>query len=207
MQQVNLYQPMFRRVNKPFSASTLLLIIGVAAGIMMLVSVYGYVQLNELQHKVDVAEQKKNSLQTQLTGVKEKLKPRTANQLLLGQKEKLDGDLRNARRLQRLLEAEIATDNKAYSAYFRGLAEVQVDGLWLKQLQISKGGSHLSLSGQSLKPELLPLLLQALRDKPVFSGQSFGKVRMQRHEGEGMERSLLFQLETQEITGEQPDAG
>lgn len=207
IQQVNFYQPIFRREKKPFSAVTVAINTGIAVFLMLLASLYSIYQLNEIQQRVDVLEQRKQTLVSQLDELKKTLKPRTANHLLTSKKEKLAGDLRDARRLFRLLDAEVSDVDQLYSAYFRGLAEVGVNGLWLKDLEISQGGEFLSLSGQTLKPELVPRLLQSLQNKAVFAGHSFGKVQMNRESNEEFERAILFHLETLKAEEVKNDAG
>ena len=207
IQQVNLYQPIFRRQRPPFSAGVMASYIAIAAGMLLLVTLFSVFQLNELQDSTNALDEKRQQLQTQLDAVKAKLKPREPNHLLESQKDRLAADLRNARRLFRLLSHEMEDQGKPYSAFFRGLAESSVEGLWLKQLGISKGGQALSLSGHTLKPELVPRLLQALKKQPVFDGHSFGKVQMNRSAGAGNDEGVMFHLQTSDVEGGQADAG
>lgn len=202
IQQVNFYQPLFHKKRESFSSGVITGIISVAALIMLLVTVYTFVQLEELKDRADLIEQKKRHMQVQLEELKEKLKPREENQLLLAERDNLAGDLRDARRQFRLLDQEIKHDGQHYSAYFRGLAESSVEGLWLKQLRISQGGNYLSLSGETLKPELVPRLLKLLKNKPVFVGHGFADVQMSRGMSTGTEDPVLFQLQT--VSSQEP---
>lgn len=207
IQQVNLYQPIFRRQRLPFSAGVMGINIGIAALLMLAATLFAMYQLHELQQGTDTLEEKKQQLQVQLDAVREKLKPRKLNHLLLAQKGRLDSDLADARRLSRLLANEIEEQGRPYSVYFRGLAESSIEGLWLEQLKISQGGGLLSLSGAALKPELVPRLLQALKNKDAFEGHSFGEVRMLRHKDASVDRAVKFHLKTKSAAEEQADAG
>ena len=207
IQQVNLYQPIFKQQRQPFSAGVMAVNIGIAALLMLAATLYAMYQLHDLEKGTVALEQQKQQLQLQLDAVKARLKPRKLNQLLVAQKDKMATDLKDARRLSRLLASEIEDQGRPYSVYFRGLAESSIDGLWLEQLKISQGGELLSLSGSALRPELVPRLLQSLKDKEAFAGHSFGEVQMLRNKDAALDHAVKFELKTQSAAGEQADAG
>ncbi len=207
IQQVNLYQPVFRRKREPFSAGVMSVIISIAAAFLLMATFFSLYQVQEMKQRADLVEQKNRDMLEKLEELREKLQPREVNRLLVAQKDNLEIDLRDARRLSRMLDFEMQENMPPYSAYFRGLAETSVEGLWLKQLQISQDGEFLSLSGHTLKPELVPRLLQLLKNKPVFDGHSFGEVQMTREQDNGLDRAVMFHLQTISTSEEQANAG
>ena len=207
IQQVNLYQPIFRPKREPFSAGVMGGILLIAAAVMLLATLFSMYQVEEVNQRVQLIDQKNQHMLAKLEEVKEQLQPKEVNQLLIARRDKLSGDLRDARRLSRLLDLEIQDEGQPYSAYFRGLAESPVEGLWLKQLKISEGGDFLSLSGHTLKPELVPRLLQLLKNKAVFNGHTFGEVKMTREQEEGLNLPVQFHMQTLSSSEEAVDAG
>lgn len=206
IQQINFLSSSLKPKKQPFSAFTMLIMTAIAVMVMVLFSLYAYKQTLDLQANLDALTAQKEAMQTRLDRAKETLKPREKNQLLSAEQLKLEGNLHAARRLAALMRTELGSQGKPYSAYFRGLAESTLQGLWLKQLAISHGGQNLNLSGETLQPELLPRLLQTLSSQEVFKGQNFNNVLMSREQEEGS-RKILFELKTESKEVEQNDAG
>lgn len=206
IQQVNFYQPIFQRKKKPFGASVIAVYVGIAVAIMLITTGYGYYQLSGLQTVADQLSTQEQELKQQVESARNSLKPRRPNHLLEARKEKLSLSLGDARRLSRLLDQAVSQEQPQYSAYFRGLAESTINGLWLDSLMIANGGEALRLSGRTLKPELVPRLLQNLQGKTIFDGHSFDNVRLLREQKEGVENSVQFFLDTT-VDEEIADAG
>jgi len=205
-QQINFLHSSLKPKKQPFSAITMLAMTGIAVLVMGLFTLYGYKQTLDLQANLDELAGQKQAMQVRLDQAKETLKPREKNQLLMAKQLRLEGDLHAARRLAALLRTELGSQGEPYSAYFRGLAESTLQGLWLKHLAISHGGQSLNLSGETLQPELLPRLLQTLSSQEVFKGHNFNNVMMSRELDEET-RKILFELKTELNEAEQNDAG
>ena len=205
-QQINFLHSSLKPKKQPFNAVTMSIMTGIAVLVMTLFTLYGYKQTLDLQSNVDELTTQKNAMQTRLDRARETLKPREKDQLLTAQQLRLEGDLHAARRLAALLRTELGSQGDPYSAYFRGLAESTLQGLWLKQLVISHGGQSLNLTGETLQPELLPRLLQTLSSQKVFKGHNFNNVLMSREQDE-KSRKVLFELKTNLNETEQNDAG
>lgn len=206
IQQINLYQPGFRKQREPFGAMMMLAIVGVTVVLLALVSMVSLLQLNDHQQRTVALEAKNEDLQARLEEARQQLQPREPNQLLIAERQRLQRDLRDARRLSRLLNLEMNAEEQRYSEYFLGLASATLDGLWLEQLEVSDNGEQLRLAGRALRAELLPRLLQLLREQEAFAGHSFGEVIMRRDDDAGLRSALQFELQTA-ATEENQDAG
>ena len=196
IQQINLYQPAFQKRHEPFGIAAMATILLIAVAIMFLLSLMSLYQIQNHKERVELAEQKNQDMLDNLEAIKAKLQPKEEDKLLLAKRDGLVGELGDARSLQRLLNLEIQQDDIQYSSYFKGLAESTVDGLWLKQVQINEAGEYLGLSGFTLKPELVPKLLQRLQEKPVFVGHGFAEVEMARQQDVESGNPIMFRLQT-----------
>lgn len=74
--------------------------------------------------------------------------------------------------LQALTQDQIGNE-AGFSAHFEGLARRQVEGLWLTKIDLGDGGARLGLEGATVRPELVPQLIQSLSQEPVFEGTQF----------------------------------
>jgi Tfp pilus assembly protein PilN len=193
IQQINLYHAEFRKVVPRFHASLMLgSIIGVMV-ILGLVTGFGYWQNASRQATLSQLEQQQQQLQANLEKLRSELQNRSGNQLLLNRKDTLARELQDARRLANLLASEIERPAHPYSAYFRALAEAVVDGLWIENVVVSQAGKQIRLAGATRYPELVPQLLQALKDQPAFEGKTFAQVKMTRTNDE--KETLQFEMQ------------
>ena len=96
--------------------------------------------------------------------------------------------------LEQLLTSKIDGNSQRFAGYFEGLARKHPQGLWLKTIQLGKGGDYLALEGEMTRPELVPKLLQQLRNEKIFSGKTFQDVRLFRSSDESKE--MAFRLQT-----------
>jgi hypothetical protein len=94
-------------------------------------------------------------------------------------------DRRNSERevrseLLRLLSSQSLGNTQGFSPYLTALARRRVDGVWLSEIRLAEGGRELRLAGAALEPELVPRLLQYLRDEAPFAGTTFRRMRVER---------------------------
>lgn len=180
IQQINLYQPMFRRQVKVLSAmtmahTTLLLLV-------VLTTVYFYgqhrikplaVQLQKFSH--DVA-----SLQAQVDSYKKQIPDDTRGQLLENEIARLEKELKQRKEVQVILAHQELGNTKGFSGYMEALARQHVEGTWLTRVAITNGGRALSLEGKTLSPVLVPRYIQRLAKENILSGITFNVMELQR---------------------------
>lgn len=172
-QQINLYQPIFRKQEKIFSARTMLFVFVVA--IAFFAAVYGYVhwnvhslvaeseklvqlQANEVKRLDDLSrrypvKQKSRQVETELENLKQE---RKAKQFLI----------------KTLSDHSIGND-EGFSSYFEDLARQWPAGMWLRRFELEQGGKVVGIHGSSLQAELVPEFLQRLSEESSFDGSSF----------------------------------
>lgn len=193
VQQVNLYQPIFRKEHVAFSVNMLLLVI-LAASLCM-TGIYGYAwwQNQQIQKLLATVEARNAHLIKQAGGVDGQLaEPGTDRELehrirLLGDKQK------NRKNLLDELSTQSGGNHVGFSDYLEGLGRQVLPGMWFRDIKVSGGGEMLELEGSVLEPELVPQLLRKLHDEPAFTGKAFRVVRLNRQdEGTGEIRFLLL---------------
>jgi hypothetical protein len=206
VQQVNFYHLSLQSKKVSFSAATMLLMIFIALLGLILVSSIAVFQTRNIEAALQALENDKNLLLSSLEETKNSLKPRQKSHLLAAKRGSVEKNLKDARRMAAIIRNETNKNSKLYSDYFRGLAQTTIQGLWLRRITVTGGSNEFGLSGEALKPELVPQLLQSLSKLTVFKGISFSKVLFFRNE-EKPQQGISFELTTSKPEEVSEDAG
>lgn len=197
-QQINLYQPMFRKQEKVFSAVTMLQITGFI--VLVLAGIYGYSLYSLQPFKTELAkiDSEHNKLSQQLTRLEAQAPANVKSQLLEDEVRQLTRELEQKQRVQQMLTSGRFGNRDGFSDLLEGLARQHVSGLWLTQVRFTGGGTQLMMSGKANAAELIPIYIQKLAAETAFAKLSFNVLQISRSESEdGMvEFNLATQLDS-----------
>ena len=184
MQQVNLYQPMFRQQKKIFSAVTMLQIGGFF--LVVLGCAYGYNVhgLSPFRTELTRTTAEFDRIAQQIEKVRAAAPEQTEVKLMEREITRLSQELAGGRRLKQALATGSFGNTAGFSGYFEALARGHVDGAWLTGIAIGQGGGQLSFTGKTIDPELVPLYLRRLAEAPVFRKRGFNVLELTRSEEE-----------------------
>jgi len=205
-QQINLFNPIFLKQKKYFSAVTMAQALGlivVGAGVM---AVYANMQLAGLRPQADAVTAQLEAAKAQLALVNAGHGARKKDSALDAEVRQTEANVVALQRVTHLLrQGEIGNAN-GYSDYMRAFSRQIVTGVWLTGFSIGAGGSDITLAGRALRPELVPAYLSRLSNEPTMRGRSFGVMEMQAPEagaGGGAEpgESVVFRLQAERAVG------
>ena len=186
-QQINLYQPIFRKQRQIFSATTLAQVLGIVAAALLLLYGYGLLQVRGLEGEVVQLEGREQALITQLA----RIDP-TQNQHRRTEVEeelkKLNAALLTQQRLIDVLREQPLGSQTGFSGYLAALGRERTPELWLTQFAINGSTGALELAGRSTRPELVPEYLQRLGREQALTGQRFDALRDRARHGERRSR-------------------
>lgn len=178
-QQVNLYQPIFRKERRKFSATTMLqatalMVFGI--GLM-----YGYTYWQVRQLRTDVAQTDKQlvNLTKRLDETTRQFGERLQSKDLQAQVQRLQQQLVEKQNLQQVLQSA-QFNTRGFSDYFVAFARQHIPGVWITGLDIVGAAEQMTLSGRSTNPELVPRYLQRLSAETRLSGIEFRSFQMAR---------------------------
>jgi hypothetical protein len=184
LQQINLYEPIFREEHKLFSANTICGGLGIVAAGLLAIALFSWwrlILLDRLTHSVQsqVAAQKRfiehaNSL------VDLGESPQTIEIRL----KSITIDLERRRQALRYLiggeaggraapsEAVGAADNgnRGFAGRMAALARQQLDGLWLTGATFTADSGRFELTGSATGAELVPIYLGRLASEAALAG-------------------------------------
>ena len=196
MQQINLYQPMFRKQKIVFSAMTMLQV-----GLFFLLvfaSVYAYQAAKLKPYKAQLAsiDTELSQLNKQVMAIELAQKNKGKSKLLESEIEKLSKELEQRERISRILSSRSFGNSSGFSSYLESFARRHVEGTWLTDVNISQGGTLLGLSGKTLSSELVPIYIQQLGEEKNLRGASFNVMEIARVDKEEGDSEISFSIST-----------
>lgn len=178
-QQVNLYQPVFRKQKRKFSAlamlqATVLVVLGIGL-------LYGYTWWQVRQLRAEAAQTNKQlaNLTKRMDETARQFGERLQNMDLQAQVQKLQAQVAEKQRLQQVLQSA-QFNTQGFSDYFIAFARQYTPGVWITGIEITGAADQLTLSGRSTNPELVPRYLQKLSSEKRLSGIEFQTFQMSR---------------------------
>jgi hypothetical protein len=183
-QQINLYQPIFRKQRQIFSAATMAQAIGLVAAALLAIYGYAWVKVGALEAEVVQLEGRETSLMTQLTRMDPALSANRRAELDTELK-RLNATLEGQQRLIAQLRAEPLGDTAGFSGYLAALGRQRTPELWLTALAINGGTGAVELEGRSVRPELVPEYMQRLGNEAALANQRFDRFEIERDADNG----------------------
>jgi hypothetical protein len=204
-QQINLFNPIFMKQKKYFSAITMLQALGLIIVGSAVFYFYAVSQVNQLVRQSDETARRLTSEQNRLTRYMSEYSPQKSTQQLEEESRKLEAQVAAQQRLIATLKSGAIGNTAGYSEYLRAFARQIVPGLWLSGFNIEGDGAQISLKGGVLRPSLLPAYIQRLNREKVMQGKSFAALQMQQPKNEGGKtaagRYVEFTLQSVETDG------
>jgi len=198
-QQINLYQPIFRKEEKKFSTFAMLQAVGIVVLGIVLMYGYSWWHINSLRQDLKRAQQNQVGASKRLAEVTEKFSRRSTGTTLDDEIARLEREVVAKQRVQEILQRGVFSNTHGFSGYFVSLARQHVPGVWLTGFDITGAAEQLSLSGRCTDPELVPRYMQRLSSEKTLSGLEFRVFQMNRPAPDPKEanvRYVEFQVKT-----------
>ena len=179
-QQINLYQPIFRKQKKVFTAVAMLQVILIAIALFILTGGYSYFQLIKLQHQESAANANLSRTQGQFKKLEADFSQGASSKLAEAEINRLTREIEQKKSIAKLLAEGPYANTRGFSEHFVAIARQHVEGEWLTRIEINNGGSSLVLKGITYSADLVPVYLQRLLQEQVFANTSFNVLGMER---------------------------
>ncbi|MGH8807224.1 MAG: PilN domain-containing protein [Noviherbaspirillum sp.] len=177
-QQINLFNPAFRKQKNYLSAVTMVQGLGlILAGCAALVFYTNY-QSGELSKEATASTARLAATQANLVKVKEISGARQKSKKLEDEVQKLEVEIKSLQQVGDVLKKGDFGNTDGYADYFRAFARQIDNGIWLTGLDIRGAGFEIGLKGRALQPELVPAYLSRLKKEPALQGKSFAALEM-----------------------------
>ena len=177
-QQINLFNPIFRKQRIVFTLSRV--VICAVVGALAMTGVWYY------QHRVVKGlKEELQSAQSLLKAQREHVDKMTKGQAAVSgqpsqfdlETARLERELKHGRDEIAAIEGGISGGMRGFSEYLGAFSRQTLNGLWLTGLVIS-GDGNITIRGRALNPELLPDYIQRLNREQVLQGRNFSALEL-----------------------------
>jgi hypothetical protein len=166
-QQINLFNPLFLRKEKYFSARAMAQALGlIVLGVAVLYA-YALFQSRGLARTASDYARQVNAQRDQLV----QLAGKGRSKLLEAEVARLEAEVKMRRALVETLHGGELGDTEGFSRYFAAFGRRPVQGVWLTGFSIGDSGNVLKIRGRALFPDLVPAYLKVLNEEAVMRGR------------------------------------
>lgn len=178
-QQINLFNPIFLKTKKYFSATAMAQSLGLLVLGMALIAAYAHFQVESLGKEAAATTRQLTDAQMQLAKALAENAPRARSKVLENQVAQAELQIASLGQVFTVLQNGDIGNTKGYSEYLRAFSRQIVDGVWLTGLSLVGAGNEIAVDGRALQPELVATYVNRLKREPVLQGKSFGTLQMQ----------------------------
>jgi len=179
-QQINLFNPIFLKQKKIFTAVHMAQTLGLVTAGALLLAAYGAVKTSQLAQHAAAGKAAVTAAEARLAKASTEFPPRQKSKELEAQVARMQGELQSLRDVQSVLERGELGNTAGYSEYWRAFARQSVHGVWLTGVTVVGAGKEIGLEGRALQPELVPGYIQRLTREAVLQGKTFGSLEISR---------------------------
>jgi hypothetical protein len=198
LQNINLYLPEFRRQPNWLDATRMVQAAAATLALLVIVSGWEYWQLQQLRGEMADTEQERQDVIAATNALIDQYGVQTEDPALLANIRELDASLQGKEALLQFLEGRELGNAEGFSEYLADLSRFHVQGLRLTGINLANGGRAITLAGEVLQAELVPLYLQNLSQGESYAGRDFEtlQIREMRVGASGTEPVWTFEVKT-----------
>lgn len=177
-QQINLFNPIFLKQKKHFSAVAMAQGLGLILLGSVVVAVYARFETASLEREAAATAAQLNATKAQLAKVSAEYAPRQTDKALEEEIRRLDAELKSQQQAFDIIKGGDLGNTKGYSEYLRAFSRQIGSGVWLTGFSVRGNGAEIDMRGRATKPELVPAYINRLKQEPVMQGKSFATLSM-----------------------------
>lgn len=176
-QQINLYDPGFRRRAQALSAATMLVAVVVTMAGMLAYAAYARQQVAQSEAQVE-------HVNAELKTMRERLAKALAD-AQRGQSKGLQDEVaraearaRNRQDLIEKLRGGALGNSQGFSKYLAALARQTTEGVWLTGVTVEGAAANFVIQGRMLRADLLPGYIRMLSREEALHGKQISEMKL-----------------------------
>ena len=177
-QQINLFNPVFLKQKKHFSAVTMLQALALLLGGIL--AFYGYA-LHESRTLAKVAADTERQLKAQgeqVGRLTKEFSPQGRSTMLADEIARTGVRLKQREEMLSLLRTGGLGNTDGFARYLSAFARQTMGGVWLTGFTIGGDEAVLQVTGRVLQPDLVPAYIRALNREEVMRGRRVSELRL-----------------------------
>jgi hypothetical protein len=181
-QQINLFNPIFLKQKKIFTALPMAEALGVIVAGALLLDWYAAQRVADLQREADEGKALLAGREQRLVKANAQFAPRARDVRLAAELAEAQAELKALHDVSSVLQGGALGNTAGYAEYFRALSRQNVSGLWLTGVTISGAGNDIGVQGRAMQATLIPNYIARLTGERVMHGKSFSSLNIGRPE-------------------------
>jgi hypothetical protein len=177
-QQINLFNPIFLRQKKYFSALTMLQALAFVLVAMLALYAFEAHQSNGLVQLQIESERQVTERRNQLVQFSKDFSVQGTSKLLEDEIARVESQLKKRQALLSELGTGVGGNTEGFSPYLSAFARQPLNGVWLTALAIGGKSNELVVKGRVLNGDLLPAYIQVLNREPALMGLAIAEMRL-----------------------------
>jgi len=179
-QQINLFNPIFLKQKKIFTALPMAEALGAIVLGALLLTWYAGRSVDQLAQQAAAGKLLVAERERRLAEASQQFAPRQKSPTLAAEVAQAEAELAALHRVQAFLQQGTLGNGAGYAEYFRALARQHVPGLWLTGVTIVGAGTEIGVQGRAMQPTLIPQYIGRLKLEPVMQGKTFASLDIAR---------------------------
>ena len=177
-QQINLYNPLFLRQEKHFSARTMTQALAVIVLSMAALYVYAMLESRSAERNAQRYHEQLAAQRDQLVKLTAQLAGQGKSKTLENEVVRFEADLKaRTATLEALSTGELG-NTAGFSSYFAAFGRQTLPGIWLTGFTIADSGNDLVIGGRALRADLVPDYIAALNKETVMRGRRITEMKL-----------------------------
>ena len=187
-QQINLFNPIFLKQKKIFTAVPMAEALGVIVAGVLLLCWYANYRVNQLEQAANAGKTMLAAREQRLVKVNALYAPRGADPHLQAELVGAEAELKALHDASSMLQGGALGNTEGYAEYFRAFSRQNVNGLWLTGVSINGAGSDIGVQGRAMQATLIPNYISRLTAERVMHGKTFASLDIGRPETQAVQQ-------------------
>jgi hypothetical protein len=177
-QQINLFNPIFLKQKRQFSARAMLQALGIVALGALVIYAFEVRQNHTLAAVLAQTDQQLEARRSQITRFGRDFSTQGASRALGEELAAAEARLAQRQSLLEDVKTGVGGDAQGYSRYLAALARHTMPGVWLTGLDIGGKSSALVIKGRALDSALVPAYMHSLNRAAPLAGRRVDELRL-----------------------------
>lgn len=177
-QQINLYNPLFLKQEKHFSARAMALALGLIALGLGGLYAFAVVETRTGERLAQEYREQVTAQREQFVKMTKNLSPQGPSKSLEAELARLDAEVKAKQGTLEALSTGELGNTAGFAEFLAAFGRQALPGLWLTAVDIGDSGNELLVQGRVLRPELVPAYLRALNKEPMMRGRRVTEMKL-----------------------------
>lgn len=182
-QQINLFNPIFLKQKKIFTAVPMAEALGAIVVGVLLLTWFARNRVDELEVNANVGKAVLAAREERLLKVNALYAPRAPDARLQTELADAEAELKSLHDAASTLQGGGLGNTEGYAEYFRAFSRQNVSGLWLTGVSINGAGADIGVQGRAMQATLIPHYISRLTAEHIMHGKTFATLDIARPEG------------------------